>query len=160
MAVNGTPYSTVSTLTPDSNYQHMRQAMHINDSSAEHKGDEDENENDPRIRLDGGDQDSDENNSQYAASEGTMMSGYSRIDFLMFENEVMKSAVHDPRVLVGWRVMVKGQGSGAVVSLRKIKFAATKFVVHFDSGVVKTLALKRSETKGKVPFTLISKVSN
>jgi hypothetical protein len=124
-------------------------------SDSEHKSDE----NDPHSRL-SGEADSDDNNSQYAPSEGTMMSGYSKIDFLMYENEIMKSAVDDPRVLIGWRVLVKGQGSGTVLSIKKIKFSTTKFVIQFDSGIVKTLALKRSDTKGKVPFTLITKINN
>ncbi len=92
-----------------------------------------------------------------APSEGTMMSGYSKIDFLLYENEVIKQSAADPKVLIGWRILVKGMGSGTVLSIKKIKFASTKFVVQFDDGTMKYLSLMRSETKGKVPFTLISK---
>lgn len=129
----GTPYSTVSTLTPDSNYKTIK-------FKAEHSDDEDAHSDDVSC----------------APSEGTTMSGFSRIDFLLYENEIMKSSVHDPKVLIGWRIFVKGRGNGIVLSTKKVKFSSTKFQVQFENGTIEYLSLKRSAIKGKVPFTLIS----
>lgn len=91
-----------------------------------------------------------------APSEGTTMSGFSRIDFMLYENEIMKNSVHDPKVLIGWRVNVKGKGPGTVLSIKKVKFSSTKFAVQFENGTIEYLSLKRSQAKGRIPFTLIS----
>lgn len=129
-----TPFSTVSTLTPDSNYK----AIKFNTAAHDEDGD---------VHSD---------DRSCATSEGTTMSGFSRIDFLLYENEIMKSSVHDPKVLIGWRIFVKGRGNGLVLSIKKVKFSSTKFAVQFENGTIEYLALKRSATKGRVPFTLIS----
>ena len=129
----GTPYSTVSTLTPDSNYKTIK---------VKHDNFEEEDANSDDVSC--------------APSEGTTLSGFSRIDFLLYENEIMKSSVHDPKVLIGWRIFVKGRGNGVVLSTKKAKFSSTKFQVQFDNGTIEYLSLKRSHHKGKVPFSLIS----
>ena len=144
----GTPYSSVSTLTPDSNYKNIKNHApnnhHYNGHLSNHS------------LLGEGDEHS-VSEMSYAPSEGTMMSGFSKIDFLLYENDVIKQAAHDPKVLIGWRVLVKGLGSGTVLSIKKTTFSSTKFVIQFDDGSIQKLSLKRSETKGKIPFTLISK---
>lgn len=150
-----TPFSTVSTLTPDSNYRLIRPLQNGNDRPHHmpHMNGIDEDDDDGN--SDDGDGGSE--GSSISPSENTMMSGFSRIDFLLYESEIMTQSVGDPKVLVGWRIMVKGIGSGTVLSVKRVKFSTSKFVVQFDTGAMKSLALRRSETKGKVPFTLIGK---
>lgn len=75
--------------------------------------------------------------------------------------EILDRSVKDARVLIGWRVLVpgSGMGMGTILSLKKKKFASTRFVVQFENGRVEALKLQRSQKKGNVPFTLISKVN-
>jgi hypothetical protein len=65
----------------------------------------------------------------------------------------------NPKVLIGWRVLVRGSGIGVVLDLKRKKFSTTRFVIQFENGLSKALKLQRSEKKGKVPFTLLNKVS-
>ena len=64
----------------------------------------------------------------------------------------------DPSVLVGWHVDVHGRGRGLVKGIKKSFARPTKFIVHFENGSQKLLSLKRSDKKGKIPFTPISKM--
>eukprot|EP01031_Cornospumella_fuschlensis_P038124 gene38124-46321_t len=72
---------------------------------------------------------------------------------------VLSESVANPQVLVGWRVNVRGYGTGVVLSMRRKRFQTTRFVVQFETGSIVKLALQRSRTKGTVPFTLISKAN-
>jgi hypothetical protein len=72
---------------------------------------------------------------------------------------VIRKSVTDPSVLVGWRVHAKDYGSGVVLATKKKRFSATKFTIQFENGAIRNLALKRSEKKGEVPFTLLSKLN-
>jgi hypothetical protein len=72
---------------------------------------------------------------------------------------VMYKSTKDPRVLIGWRVSVRGLGTGLVLGTVRKTFCTTKLLVRMeqdDSEVA--LALQRSPTKGTVPFALIEKV--
>ena len=75
------------------------------------------------------------------------------------DNMVIRKSVADPSVLVGWRVHAKDYGSGVVLATKKKRFSATKFTIQFENGAIRNLALKRSEKKGEVPFTLLSKLN-
>ena len=72
--------------------------------------------------------------------------------------KVIIDSVENPKVLIGWRIMVKGYGTGLVLSLKKQRFSTTKFNIQLESGARVTLPLKRSARKGTVPFTLIGKL--
>lgn len=63
--------------------------------------------------------------------------------------------LQDARELVGWRVEVAGYGTGIVEDTSKLmKGRPTKFTVRFGDGRVEKLSLKRSKSKGKIPFKL------
>lgn len=92
-----------------------------------------------------------------ASEAGDTGSEVSASDMYVSENETVKASARSPSVLVGWRVIVKGRGSGLVVEMVKRRFMTTRFKVDFDNGVTEVLALQRSLKKGSVPFILISK---
>jgi len=72
--------------------------------------------------------------------------------------EVLEKSIRDPRALVGWKISIEGYEQTAVVlAALKRPFTTTKFQVQFEDGSVQQLKLKRSASKGKVPFTLIEK---
>lgn len=77
---------------------------------------------------------------------------------LPFQNIVLQSN-SDPGVLIGWRVFVRGYGTGKILSMKRKKFTTTKFIIQFESGKVEALTLRRSKLKGDLPFTLLSKLS-
>lgn len=72
--------------------------------------------------------------------------------------QTVMDSVENPKVLIGWRVLIKGYGMGIVVSLKKQRFATTQFNIKMENGSKVTLPLKRSAKKGSVPFTLITKL--
>ena len=67
-------------------------------------------------------------------------------------------SVKYPAVLVGWQISVAAQ-VGIVLSAEKNVFRSTVYRVQFSDGSTRTLALKRSSKKGKVPFELIRKMN-
>lgn len=77
----------------------------------------------------------------------------------MSHEQVMAASLVNARVLENWEVDIEGHGKGVILQARKIKFMSTKFVVRFPDNSRKTLALKRSDTKGKIPFALVRKVA-
>jgi hypothetical protein len=83
-----------------------------------------------------------------------------RTDAMAFEYQrVMHKSTVDPRVLIGWRVSVRGFGTGVVLGTVRKLLSTTKLLVRMeqdDSEVA--LALQRSRTKGTVPFALIEKM--
>ena len=70
----------------------------------------------------------------------------------------LEESTIDPSVLVGWHIDVHGRGRGLVKGTKKSFARPTKFIVHFENGSQKLLSLKRSDKKGKIPFTPISKM--
>lgn len=72
---------------------------------------------------------------------------------------VLLESVTNPQVLVGWRINVRGHGTGIVLSMRRKRFQTTRFVVQFETGQIAKLALQRNKKKGTVPFSLISKAN-
>jgi len=90
----------------------------------------------------------DENGSQISNS-----------DYHISDNVIIRKSVTDPNALVGWRVNVKDYGSGVILAIKKKKFSTTKFSIHFENGSIRNLPLKRSEKKGKIQFTLLSKLN-
>jgi hypothetical protein len=64
-------------------------------------------------------------------------------------------SVKKPEVLIGWRIEVPEFGRGVVLDYEKKKFRSTKYRVLFDDAKERLLKLKRSEKKGKIPFTLL-----
>lgn len=82
----------------------------------------------------------------------------SRSDALISEHSVVNQSAKNPTVLIGWRILVQGRGTGLVLASEKRKFSSTKFVISFDSGKTLSVSLKRSEKKGREPFILLSKM--
>lgn len=83
----------------------------------------------------------------------------SNSDYHISDNVIIRKSVTDPNALVGWRVNVKDYGSGVILAIKKKKFSTTKFSIHFENGSIRNLPLKRSEKKGKIQFTLLSKLN-
>ncbi len=123
----------VSTLTPDSGFREIAWRMELNDESS--------TDNLGTVST------SSLESSQQGLNEGT--GKYS---------PVLQKSVADPSVLIRWRVFVDKYGFGTIVGMKRKKFTTTKFEVQFDNGQSHKLALKRSSSKGKVPFTLIKKI--
>jgi hypothetical protein len=158
------PFSTVSTLTPDSQFVTMvnrQRSSHDGyrsilpgtgrDMSAEEK---DNNDNESRY--------SDTNTGIIPSeSDGTMMSssGNGYLDDANAPPDVvLERSIRHPSVLVGWRIMIPGYGTGLIVSMQKKRFSTTRFVVQLENDQVVVLKLQRSKEKGNVPFQLIRKV--
>eukprot|EP01038_Epipyxis_sp_PR26KG_P014114 gene14114-18938_t len=100
------------------------------------------------------------NGLYYRSSEVDSYSQMSRssVGNTLVENDVIiRKSVLDPRVLIGWRVLVKGYGIGLILSIQRFNFSSTKFVIQFENGTTLALPLKRSQTKGKIPFSVVSK---
>jgi hypothetical protein len=72
----------------------------------------------------------------------------------------IKESVKNPEVLLGWQINIRGRGVGVILDIKKSLGRTTKFYVRLDNGNMKLLSLKRSDKKGQVPFSLISKVAN
>ena len=70
----------------------------------------------------------------------------------------MDESVKYPAVLVGWQISVGGE-VGTILSAEKNIFRSTVYRILFSNGSTKTLALKRSDKKGKVHFELINKIN-
>lgn len=124
-----TPYSTLSTLTPDSAFNHGIK------------------EPDTRSRA-----------SSRASSNAGSESVFSDDEIDNNADIAIRQSVVDPKVLVGWRVLVEGYGSGTILSIKRKKFQTTCYVIQFDNGKCLTLALKRSKKKGIIPFSLLRKI--
>ena len=77
---------------------------------------------------------------------------------LKSKQTAMFESVKYPAVLVGWQISVAAQ-VGIVLSAEKNVFRSTVYRVQFSDGSTRTLALKRSSKKGKVPFELIRKMN-
>jgi hypothetical protein len=80
---------------------------------------------------------------------------FSTTDRHSSSHESIRLSTADPSVLVGKRVVVEGHGEGEVQAVKRFLGRPTEFLVSFDSGKVGQLPLKRSEKKGKVPFSII-----
>eukprot|EP00602_Paraphysomonas_sp_CaronLab_P001939 CAMPEP_0185020354 /NCGR_PEP_ID=MMETSP1103-20130426/2941_1 /TAXON_ID=36769 /ORGANISM="Paraphysomonas bandaiensis, Strain Caron Lab Isolate" /LENGTH=298 /DNA_ID=CAMNT_0027551189 /DNA_START=33 /DNA_END=929 /DNA_ORIENTATION=- len=72
---------------------------------------------------------------------------------------ILTQSFSDPHVLTGWRIVVPRYGSGVVLGCLRKKFRSTRFQVSFDDGKTRFLKLKRGESKGVVPFTLVNTAS-
>jgi hypothetical protein len=75
-----------------------------------------------------------------------------------YNRALLEQSTKDPRVLIGCRVIVEGYGLGVILDTQKVKFSTTRYVVQFVNGV-RILSLKRSASKGKIPFTVLSKLN-
>jgi hypothetical protein len=73
--------------------------------------------------------------------------------------EVKKQSAADPRVLIGWQILIQGE-IGVVIGIKRYLGRSTKFEVRFENGTISLISLKRSDKKGQVPFSLISKVNS
>lgn len=62
----------------------------------------------------------------------------------------------DPAALVGQHIFVEGFGQGTVTGFVKRRFLSLKYVVRFGDGREKSLKLRRSASKGNVPFEFVS----
>lgn len=70
-------------------------------------------------------------------------------------NAILQLSIQKPEVLIGWKIDVPQYGRGVILDFQKKKFRSTKYRVLFDNQQEKLLKLKRSQKKGKVPFTFI-----
>lgn len=73
--------------------------------------------------------------------------------------EYIRESVTNPGALIGWQINIKGRGVGLILDMKKSLGRTTKYKVQFENGTVKLLSLKRSEKKGNVPFSLITKAN-
>lgn len=90
-------------------------------------------------------------------------SEYSRNDHNIYDhhdNSIIKESANNPSILIGWQINAKGRGIGLILDMKKSLGRTTKFKIQFENGVIQLLSLKRSDKKGRVPFSLIMKVSN
>mmetsp|Transcript_23134 Transcript_23134/g.72083 ORF Transcript_23134/g.72083 Transcript_23134/m.72083 type:complete len:157 (-) Transcript_23134:155-625(-) len=68
---------------------------------------------------------------------------------------VVMRILTDARELIGWEVEVDGHGVGVVLDTSKrLKGMPTLFKIKFKDGRIERLSLKRSRSKGKIPFKL------
>lgn len=161
-----TPYSTVSTLTPDSHFLSMVQRHRSLDSGRDGFGgdgsvmDDDGGEEDDDDRADSVSMISE--STGYAMSDGGGMAsgqGGSYVDDANAPPEVvMERSLTRPAILIGWRVMIPGYGTGLILSIKKKRFATTKFVIQLENDQIVALKLQRGKDKGNVPFHLLRKV--
>lgn len=75
------------------------------------------------------------------------------------EESLIRESVTNPSTLIGWQINMKGRGVGLILDMKKSLGRTTKYKVQFEDGSVKLLSLKRSEKKGNVPFSLITKAN-
>lgn len=94
----------------------------------------------------------------HAFTDTDGLSMVSLTDVPASENIVVMKSITNPAVLVGYKIFVAEYGEGLITSVVKRKFYTTRYRIRFDDGTEKVLSLKRSQKKGKVPFTLIGKV--
>lgn len=132
----------MSPLTPESGFFAM---MQQNRQQLEEEGD--------------GDTLSESESTGYnSQSEGQASSSQSFLDDANATPDmIMKRSVDNPAILIGWRILVPGYGTGVILSLKKKKFKSTKFVIQFENSSTLPLKLQRSKDKGKVPFQLLKK---
>jgi hypothetical protein len=71
---------------------------------------------------------------------------------------IMRQSKYEPNVLFGWKISIKGKGTGVIIEVVRRWAMTTMFRVQFDNGKTELLPLKRSANKGTVPFTPITKV--
>jgi len=137
---NNRPNNTfISPLTPDSGFLALLQ-------QGRQRSEEDDN-----------DTLSESGSTGYSQSEGPSSSQSYLDDANATPDMIMKRSLTNPAVLIGWRVLVPGYGTGVVLSLKKKKFKSTKFVVQFENNQTLPLKLQRSKDKGNVPFQLLRK---
>jgi hypothetical protein len=60
--------------------------------------------------------------------------------------------------LIGWKIEVPEYGRGVILDFHKKRFRSTKYRVLFDNQKERLLKLKRSEKKGKIPFTFLEPI--
>ena len=77
---------------------------------------------------------------------------------LKSKKTVMDESIKYPAVLIGWQINVARE-VGVILSAEKNIFRSTVYRVQFTNGSTRTLALKRSNKKGKVPFELLKKIN-
>lgn len=75
------------------------------------------------------------------------------------EESLMRESVTNPSTLIGWQITIKGRGVGLILDMKKSLGRTTKYKVQFEDGTIKLLSLKRSEKKGNIPFSLITKAN-
>eukprot|EP01039_Chlorochromonas_danica_P001210 gene1210-1320_t len=144
-------FSPVSPLTPDTSLNEIMAGQDGNgDSLVEFS------------EAEGSASESEESSWAGNHSEGSAQSSLTVSDMSLHDQpfqSVLQQSVNDPNVLIGWRVLIRGQGAGVILSMKRKKFTTTRFVVQFENGRVEALPLRRSKKKGTVAFTLLSKLS-
>lgn len=144
-------FSPVSPLTPDTSLNEIMAGQDGNgDSLLEFS------------EAEGSASESEESSWAGNRSEGSGQSSLTVSDMSLHDQpfqSVLQQSVNDPNVLIGWRVLIRGQGTGVILSMKRKKFTTTRFVVQFENGRVEALPLRRSKKKGTVAFTLLSKLS-
>ena len=73
---------------------------------------------------------------------------------------IVKEAAANPAALVGWQIAIRGKGLGLVLGIKRRLGQATLFRVQMDAGNVQLLSLKRSATKGDLPFAPVAKIAD
>ena len=71
---------------------------------------------------------------------------------------IIKESAHNPAALVGWQISIPGRGLGLVLGLKRRLGHTTLFRVQMEAGDVCVLSLKRSATKGDIPFNPVAKL--
>jgi hypothetical protein len=165
--IPNTPFTTVSTLTPDSSY---RQPLLW--SSTRKRGppsviSDNRSEMDKDNEDDDDDNDEEELEETLPSSSLSLMNGLSGggregdLDAaaLLTPEGALQQSLIQPSILIGWKIMVPGYGAGLIVAIKKKKFSSTKYMIQFDQQQqLIALKLQRSKTKGNIPFTLIKKL--
>ena len=77
---------------------------------------------------------------------------------LSHQSTVIKESATNPSILIGWQISIKNKGLGLVLGTKKRVGRATLFRVQMDSGEVQMLSLKRSNTKGDLPFVPLTRL--
>ena len=74
------------------------------------------------------------------------------------QSTVIKESAINPSILIGWQINIKNKGLGLVLGTKKRMGRSTLFRVQMDSGEVQMLSLKRSNTKGDLPFVPLTRL--
>ena len=77
---------------------------------------------------------------------------------LSHQSTIIKESATNPSVLIGWQINIRHKGLGLVLGIKKRMGRATLFRVQMDSGEVQMLSLKRSNTKGDLPFIPVTRL--
>jgi hypothetical protein len=73
-------------------------------------------------------------------------------------DSILRISIQKPEVLIGWKIEVPQYGRGVILDFHKKRFRSTKYRVLFDNQKERLLKLKRSEKKGKIPFTFLEPI--